>query len=131
MNDRTSELHKPAATEEAARVLGVTPKSILTWVRQGAPVVRKGRQGRGSTPTIVIPSDLLDWCSLRPRANRARDYIDAVSADSAARREWCEAVLRFPSRLAPQLVGISDECAIAALLQRELGALLLELGGDA
>jgi hypothetical protein len=130
MDDRASDLDSQATTEEAARLLRVTPKSILSWVRQGAPIVRKGRQGRGSKPTIVIPSALLEWRALRPRALAARDYIEKFSDDSTARREWCEAVLQFPSRLAPQLAGIIDEHAIAEILRRELGALLLELARD-
>jgi hypothetical protein len=126
MSAEPSNLDLQATTEEAADILRVTPKSIITWAHQGAPVVRKGRVGPGGS-MIVIPRQLLQWLETRTRASRARDLMAASADGPTAKRQWREALLLLPGRIAPQLVGIQDETIVADILRRELHALLVDV----
>jgi hypothetical protein len=52
-------LHEPMVTaKEAARQIGVHPKTVREWRREGAPCARPGGPGR---PTLFYVSELLAW----------------------------------------------------------------------
>jgi hypothetical protein len=45
---------------DAARVLGVAPSTLRRWVREGAPVLRRGRRGRGHS-LLLDPGAVQQW----------------------------------------------------------------------
>lgn len=45
---------------EAAQALGVRPGTLKRWCRQGAPVVQRGRRGRGCA-LLVDPAAVRQW----------------------------------------------------------------------
>ncbi|WP_162434816.1 helix-turn-helix domain-containing protein [Pseudoxanthomonas koreensis] len=71
---------------EAARALGISPRTLRRWLSAGAPVARRGRRGTGGA-ALIDPHAVLAW----------RDTCDADAALQA-----------FAGRV-PELVA----CAIA------------------
>jgi hypothetical protein len=57
------------AVTEAASALGVRPGTLMRWVREGAPVVQRGRRGRGCA-LLVDPAAVRRW-----RGADARDAL--------------------------------------------------------
>lgn len=47
----------------AATELGISVPTLRRWVRAGAPVVQRGRRGRGAN-TLVNPDDIAAWRGL-------------------------------------------------------------------
>lgn len=46
---------------ECAEALGVDRSTLARWLASGAPVVRRGRRGRGKLETLVDPEQVAEW----------------------------------------------------------------------
>ena len=79
------------AVAEAAAELRVSVPTVRRWIADGAPVVRRGRRGRGQS-TLVNPQALLTW-----RASGGPSLAAAAAA-------------------LPDLIG---ECIVEALAQAD------------
>lgn len=44
----------PMAVEAAARELGIRPGTLRRWVREGCPIVQRGRRGRGLALVVDV-----------------------------------------------------------------------------
>jgi hypothetical protein len=51
---------EPVPVTTAAAALGVSPRQVRRWIADGAPVARRGRQGRGRA-TLVDPLAMEAW----------------------------------------------------------------------
>lgn len=69
--------------DEAARVLGVTAYAVRRWIGEGAPVVRRGRKGRGH-PTLVSPTALDAWREARKAASSTDALLMQLAAELPA-----------------------------------------------
>jgi len=94
---------------DAAAVLGVKPRTLRRFIRNGAPVVRKGRKGGGQSATLV-----------NPRAIRA--WLAAARDDRADERALRELASKLPHDIAYAL----DEAwqASEGIDKRKLGGIL-------
>lgn len=77
----------PVRIADAAEALGIGPKRLRRLLRTGAPVVRKGRKGRGGA-TLVDVDAIRQWIA-------ARDRVDE--------RIPCELAASYPQDLADTL----------------------------
>jgi hypothetical protein len=71
---------------DAAAVLGVPVGTLRRWCREGAPVARPGRRGRGHA-LLVDPAAVLAWRAADTRAATALEIaavIPELLADAAA-----------------------------------------------
>lgn len=59
---------------EAAQVLGIRPGTLARWVREGCPVVQRGRRGRGCA-LLIDPEAVRRW--------RGATAVDAVLLELA------------------------------------------------
>ncbi len=48
------DVNRPVTIPEAARALGVSDSTLRRWLKAGAPVVRRGRKGRGGQTLIDV-----------------------------------------------------------------------------
>lgn len=67
-----------ATVEEAAQAFKVTPKTILAWVTEGMPTVKRGRSGRGHR-TLIDMARATGWLAQR---NGARAPITECFTDN-------------------------------------------------
>lgn len=65
----------PMPLADAAQVLGVRPGTLARWVREGCPVVQRGRRGRGCA-LLVSVDQVQAW--------RGADAADALAMELAA-----------------------------------------------
>lgn len=67
-------------TTELARFIGVTPKTVREWVKEGLPTIEAGRPGRGSTHRFdsVVASR---WITDREIAARVGEAADGRQFD--------------------------------------------------
>jgi hypothetical protein len=112
----------------AAR-LGLSQRQLRYAIAQGAPIVRRGRKGRGDSATLVDPQALSDWLAAErdrgeeaPRRKLAAELIHAV-ADTT--------VLQFRMESGPHKAAlltslIANFYATAGAIREQLGLPPLE-----
>ena len=71
------------AVDQAARVLGVTPATVRGWIDEGAPVVRRGRKGRGHS-TLVNVAALDAWREARTSASSTDALLMQLAAEQSS-----------------------------------------------
>ena len=84
---------------EAARALGVSTSTLRRWVRDGAPVARRGRRGRGCR-ALVDPVAVQAW-----REGERGDADDALRELAGRVPEMVGDAMAEAHRLAPDKRG--------------------------
>lgn len=126
------------SVKQAADLFGVTETTVLSWVRSGLPVLKRGRQGAGRR-TLFDLAALIRWYLSDNPLDAARTRLASAQADKAeaenavrsgelveiaiVKREWSDLVQAFrakhlaiPAKVSPQLVNIGNVSVIAARL---------------
>lgn len=65
----------PVSIEVAAEIFNRKPHTVAEWIRQGAPVERKGRKGPGNRALVRV-SRLRVWKALRRRSREVLEVIE-------------------------------------------------------
>lgn len=65
---------------EAARIAGVSPRTLRRWIRAGAPVARRGGRGRGRV-TLVCPAAVAAWRRAQRGQTDPGDLLRVLAAD--------------------------------------------------
>jgi phage terminase Nu1 subunit (DNA packaging protein) len=140
----------PVTLERAGTLCGVTEKTIRSWIADGMPVLQAGKQGRGAKKTLVDLVAVLAWYLEQDALDAAKTRLASAQADkhemeNAVRRSeladvkdvnrvWAEMVLAtraklltLPTKLAAQLINVSDANLVAARVRSEVYAALEEL----
>lgn len=89
----------------AAAELGASPATLRRWVRQGAPVARRGRSGPGGS-TMVCPIAIRAWRAAQS-ANADAEQVAraALLAFAAGLPDLLAAAVAEAHRLAPDKRG--------------------------
>jgi len=101
---------------ELAELLGVTPKTIRAWERQGCPFEEKGKRGRPSRYNVA---DVVAWREEQVRLAAAGD-LDAMDMEEARRRKLAAEAAAAELALARE----RDEVVEIELVSKEVGAAL-------
>lgn len=101
---------------QLAELLGVTPKTIRAWERQGCPVERKSKRG---LPSQYKVADVFRWREEQARLAASGD-LDAMDMEEARRRKLAAEAAAAELALARE----RDEVVEIELVSKEVGAAL-------
>jgi len=101
---------------QLAELLGVTPKTIRAWERQGCPVEEKARRGKPSKYSIAA---VFRWREEQARLAASGD-LDAMDMEAARRRKLAAEAAAAELALARE----RDEVVEIELVSKEVGAAL-------
>lgn len=73
-------------TNELAKILGVSTRSIREWANNGCPIEKRGRKGDGVGHQFKT-SDVINWLKDRAASEAVGNNPDAQSAEDAKRRK--------------------------------------------
>lgn len=76
-------MNDPMAVDDAARELGVRPGTLRRWVREGCPVVQRGRRGRGLALVVDVAA-VRQWREASERDAAILEIAGAVPEVLAA-----------------------------------------------
>lgn len=101
---------------ELAELLGVTPKTIRAWERQGCPIEEKGKRGRPSRYSVA---EVVRWREEQVRLAAAGD-LSAMDMEEARRRKLAAEAAAAELALARE----RDEVVAIEIVAKEVGAAL-------
>jgi terminase small subunit / prophage DNA-packing protein len=101
--------------DQLAELFAVTPTTVRRWVKDGLPILEKGRPGRGSHPTRISLRAAVAW------------YFSENAEHLEADRQRARKDKETADKLALQNAETRSDVARVSVMERELAALLADM----